>query len=472
MKYLKLLIFSSTFGLLLPSCQKYVDIKQNSNQTFIETANDCQLLLDNYAVMNVTFPSDGEVSADDYYVFDSKFNSLSTEEKALYNWDPSAQRNDALVQWQNPYKVIFYANLAIEGIARQKPGSTDQATLDNIRGQGLFFRGFTLWCIAQLYAKPYTATAAQDPGVPIRLTSDLNEVSSRETVQKVYTQVLSDLNEAVTLLSPTSPVVSRPNKAAAYAMLARVYLSMGDYQNALNSATAALALKSDLQNFNLLSQTLNTPFSPRFGYKEVIFHSVMGVSSPFTSVLNPSSSASGNTAKIDLGLYASYSSDDLRKSIFFKSMTTTNYPLSYRFSGNYEPVTNANIFNGLATDELYLIRAESYARLSKTTEALKDLNDLLITRFRTAGNGSTYVPYATTSATVALNFVLTERRKELVMRGLRWTDLRRLSLGAQRKLVSRTGETIVGTLQPNDLRYTLLIPREVITITGMPQNLR
>lgn len=468
MKYLRLFILSLTLGLLISSCQKFIDVKQSSNQSFIETANDCQLILDNYSIMNVCFPSDAEVSSDDYYVFDTKYNALSNEDKALYNWEGGAQRAEALIQWQKPYLVAFHANLALEGVARQKPGSTDQATLDNIRGQALFFRAFTYWNVAQLYAKPYTATAGQDPGIPLRMTSDLNEVSSRETVQKVYAQMLSDLKEAATLLSPTSPVVSRPNKAAAYAMLARVYLSMGDYPNAVSNATAALALKSDLHNFNLLSTTSNTPFSPRFGNKEVIFHSVMGVSSAFTTVLNPSSSSGGNIAKIDLGLYAAYSNDDLRKTIFFKSMTTSLYPLSYRFSGNYEPVTSGTLFNGLATDELYLIRAEGYARTENKDAAMADLNTLLATRWKTG----TYVPMTATTAADALNKILPERRKELVMRGLRWTDLRRLGLGAQRKLVSKAGETVVATLQPNDLRYTLLIPQEVITNTGLPQNPR
>jgi hypothetical protein len=76
------------------------------------------------------------------------------------------------------------------------------------------------------------------------------------------------------------------------------------------------------------------------------------------------------------------------------------------------------------------------------------------------------------SAADALTKILTERRKELVFRGLRWADIKRLNLeGANISLTRKlNGQTY--TLSPNHPRFALPIPDDVIQISGMPQNPR
>jgi hypothetical protein len=235
----------------------------------------------------------------------------------------------------------------------------------------------------------------------------------------------------------------------------------------------------------------------------VIFHSVTSQ----TPILDPLS-ATNNTAKIDPSLVASYASSDLRSVLFLKPNTTNvrvpDTPGStdstsvtvddgtYRFTGNYEPNTRSTFFNGLAVDELYLIRAECYARASNVTAALNDINTLVSSRW---DNTSVYQPITAANADDALSKVLTERRKELLMRSLRWTDLRRLNHDVRfkkdlvRKVVRiqpqvtgsiSTGYTVAFeypaittySLPANDLRYTLLIPNEVIINSSLTQNPR
>jgi hypothetical protein len=258
-------------------------------------------------------------------------------------------------------------------------------------------------------------------------------------------------------------------KAAAHAMLARVYLSMEDYANALSSANDALGLKRELLDYNTedvdTSSGTNTPFI-RYN-KEVIFHSILG-SSELLSAGSPFS----NTAKISVEFIDSYSDDDLRKKVLFKPNMAQDEG-TFRFTGNYEPTTSSTLFNGLAVDELYLIRAESYARAGNTAAAMADLNTLLRTRWR----AGTYTDMTAGSATEALTKILTERRKELMMRGQRWTDLRRLNKDSRFKTdlsrsVDVNGVIKTFTLPANDSRYTLLIPEEVITYSTLPQNKR
>ncbi|MCX2486792.1 RagB/SusD family nutrient uptake outer membrane protein [Pedobacter sp. MR2016-24] len=447
--------------LILSSCEKYVDIKKSSNQALIETASDCQLLLDNYGVMNTGFPSDGEASADDYYLTDDGYlsSSLTQTDRDRHTWAPSGIRPGA-AQWVNPYKTVYYANLVLETVEELKSkGSADVTVLNNLRGAALFFRSFCFWQIAQLYAKPYSAASAeQDPGIPLRLSSDINDKSERGTVAQTYARIVQDLQEAVSLLQPTSTVPTRPNKAAAYAMLARTYLSMEDYAQAQASADASLQINNQLIDYNTLDVNSYTPFFPRFN-KEVLFHSLMEQQ----PALNPN-----DIAKINLDLVNTYSANDLRRSIFLKPNSGDNTG-SYRFTGNYEPATSALFFNGLAVDEMYLIRAEGYARAGNVTASMGDLNTLLRTRWKIG----TYVDMAAVDGTDALNKVVAERRKELLMRGLRWTDLRRLNKDTRfARTLSRSAQETTYTLPPNDIRYTLLIPQEVINNSQISQNPR
>lgn len=442
----------------LASCQKYVDIKKSGAQSFLETANDCQLLLDNYDLFNTDYPYDGELSADDYYLDDAGYNrdQVTIEDRTFYTWQSNAIRASA-DQWVKPYNKIYHTNLVLETLAKLSGSG-----IDNLKGSALFLRAYALWNLAQLYTKPYGTTSAQDPGLPIHLKSDINDVPGRGTVKETYDRIIADLKEAATLLSTTSTISSRPNKAAAYAMLARVYLSMQDYPNALTSANDALQLQSELIDYNTISTNTLTPFV-RFN-KEVIFHSVKGR----VDALDPGY-GEGNSAIIVPGLINAYADNDLRKAIFFKeNLSDVDYttPLgTYRFTGNYEPSVSSAQFNGLTVDELYLVRAEAYARANNADAAMADINTLLRTRWATG----TYTDMTAADAPAALAIVLAERRKELVMRGQRWTDLRRLN---KDQALTRTVNGTVYTLPPADSRYTLLIPQEVITNSKLPQNLR
>ena len=443
------------------SCEKFVDVKKNSSQSLIETPNDCQLLLNDYANMNVGYPSDGEVSCDDYYLSDDGYlsSSIVDEDRQIYTWQQAAIRSAASPQWQFPYKVVYLSNLVIEAVDNLQ-GTGDQHILDDLRGQALFFRAYSFWQLAQLYAPPYT-NATQSPGIPLRLNSDINGKSNRGTLNETYAQIINDLKEATNLLSTNFLVASRPNKTAAFALLARVYLSTNNYASSLENATSALQINNNLIDFNTLDPNSETPFS-RFN-KEVVFHSLMSPS----MVLTPGS-ASDNIAKIDLTLVSSYLTNDLRRQIYFKANSSIHIG-TYRFTGNYEPVTSSLLFNGIAVDELYLIRSECYARIGNISSAMEDLNRLLLSRWKTG----TYVPITASSTNDALNKILIERRKELVMRGQRWTDLRRLNNEElYAKTLSRTVNGVTYNLPPNDPRYTLLIPDEVIRNSQIAQNVR
>ncbi len=263
-------------------------------------------------------------------------------------------------------------------------------------------------------------------------------------------RIIDDLRESIAYLPQTPIHVLRPSKPAAYGLLARAFLSMRNYDSAYHYSDLCLHSFAALVDFNTLSSSASYPvalFNP-----EVIFDSYMTIDAPLNS----------STAKIDSNLINLYQTGDLRKTIFFKN----NLNGTYGFKGSYEH--SSNLFNGIATDEIYLIHSECAVRLGNLQKALEDLNTLLITRW-TKGS---YQSIVTSDTRFALTKILQERRKELLMRGLRWMDLKRLNKESANIVLLRiiNGETY--TLSPDDLRYALPIPDDVIALSGMQQNPR
>jgi len=122
----------------------------------------------------------------------------------------------------------------------------------------------------------------------------------------------------------------------------------------------------------------------------------------------------------------------------------------------------------VTTDELHLIKAESLVRNNRVSEGMQTLNHLLATRWKPGS----FVPLTAGAQQDALAAVIKERRKELLIRGLRWPDLKRYNRDGANITLTRVvnGKTYI--LPPNDLRYAVAIPEEVIDLSGMPQNPR
>lgn len=452
-----LIAFGLALGLVLAtglsSCNKFLDAKPSSSLVLPSTLGDCQALLDNY--FDVHAPSlSTELSADNFYFTYTTWKTLQTDPRNDYVWDPQA--NTAANDWGNQYQTVLYANQALETLSKIS-AATNPDTWNFVKGQALFYRAYCFYNIAQAWAKPYGPSAVTDPGIPIRLTPDISEKTIRGTVQQTYTQIIQDLTTAIALLpaiQPTSIIdKSRPSKAAAYAALARVYLSMGDYTNAAINADNSLKIYGTLIDYNTVNAATGFPFH-EFN-DEVLYDNSVGV-------LNLQSAR----AKVDSNLYASYAANDLRKTCFFRQNSGVNAG-TYQFIGGYEGNQSYSEFGGLATDEMYLTRAECFARAGDANSAMADLNTLVSKRYVTG-----YVATAT-SADDALAQILVERRKELIFRGLRWTDLRRLNKDPRFAVtLTRVLNGVTYTLPPNDPRYVLLIPSGVEQIVPLPQNPR
>jgi hypothetical protein len=445
------------------SCHKdhFLDNKPNTTLVVPTSLSDFQALLDNTNVVGLT-PVLGEMSADNFYLSTPFWQNIDTREHNAYIWAADIYNGQGLVDdWDIPYQQVFYSNVVLQGLPIMKVDITNAAQWNTIMGSALFTRAFAFFNLAQVFAPAYDLNSNSNPlGIPLRLSPDVNLSSTRSTVGETYQQILSDLQKAVPLLPTAVPAnnLNRPSRPAALALLARVYMSMRNYPMAGAYADSSLRLYPILMRYDSIPVDTNSSFPvPRMNIETLYQSSFLHYTQVLVGLFNP------QACVIDSGLYRSYGSNDLRRLVFYKTTSSGSPYLKGTYNGSFYP------FSGLATDEMYLVRAECAARAGDKDGALADVNTLLSYRYR---KGS-FVPFTAGSSAEALDTILLERRKELAFRGLRWTDLRRLNKeGANIVLTRNIGGTVY-TLHPTDSNlYTLPIPPDVLNLSGIRPNPR
>src|SRR5690606_190527 len=103
--------------------------------------------------------------------------------------------------------------------------------------------------------------ATEQLGVPIITDSAFPRDTRRETLHEGYRFIIDELTEAVNRLPQQAQVKTHPSVQAAYMLIARVHLNIGDFDSALLSADRALEINGTLLDFNTLSSTGALPFS-------------------------------------------------------------------------------------------------------------------------------------------------------------------------------------------------------------------
>ncbi|MDR2273698.1 MAG: RagB/SusD family nutrient uptake outer membrane protein [Sphingobacterium sp.] len=438
----------------LTACNKYLEEKSNKSLVTPSSVEELQGLLDDVVTMNTTTPGFMESFSDDFFLMPSTYNALASLELELYSYKPIPYQytND----WAKSYLVVYNTNMCLERLENVKLSSSNSQSWRNVKGSALFFRSFYYLDLAWQHAKVYnSSTSATDLGIVLRSSSDFNVKSVRATVQETYDVIIADTKIAASLLPDHPQHVMRPSKAAAYGLLARAYLSMSKPDSAFKYADLALGIKNSLMDYNGdadLNGTVNSTVPFKKFNKEIIFYTEMYTSFSLHLPFR---------AKIDTTLITTYTADDLRSAAFYKN--NSGYA---QFKGSYTANSNT-LFSGIAVDELLLIRAECHARLGRAQEAMTDLNTLLKKRWK---KSVTYPALTAKNNNEALAIILAERRKELIMRGLRWIDIKRLNKEGRNITPTRLVNGKIFTIAPNDNLYALPLPEDIIRLTGIPQN--
>ena len=325
--------------------------------------------------------------------------------------------------WKSAYASIYGANAIIEGIAASTSSGLTADARKELTGEAKFIRAFALFYLTNLYGD-----------IPLPLTSDFRKTVNllRAPQEKVYAQIVEDLKEAQAAMRSDYSIANgervRPNKWAATALLARVYLYSKDYKNA---ATAATAVINEQGLYNLESD-LNKSF--QMDSREAIWqlkpfseHNSLKNATPEGYLSIPSPRFTGGVAYcLSDQLMNAFEPGDKRRIDWVDSSILNSiknfYPTKYKIGvPNSTFGAPGEYYLMLRFSEMFLIRAEAFASdAGGNLEAAID--DLNIIRNR-AGLPSLA---NTLTRQELIAAVEQERQVELFAEwGHRWFDLRR-----------------------------------------------
>src|SRR6185312_3051329 len=332
-----------TVCIIASSCAKFLDKKPNQQLTTPSTLDDLAQLLNDYDRMNAYYPSSGEISADNYYLLDEGWAAIGLElQQNLYLWQ---KYDDVGSDWTSPYRDIETANVILDNVEKVPlKTNIEQQKATQLKAMALFIRAYYHYALSQLYMPVYNkATANTDLGIPLKLSSDVNEKMTRASAQETYDYIIADIKAALPQLPLKPDMKYLPSLPAAFGLLSRIYLSMQDYKDAGIYADSCLQGYSTLIDYNTVDTTSDAPFG-QFNAEDIY-----DTQAAYPSGLDHS------IAKVDSVLYKSYAENDVRKHAFFSS----NGDGTYYFKGNYTGKPNdPTMFTGIATDEMFLTRAE------------------------------------------------------------------------------------------------------------------
>ena len=385
--------------------------------------------------------------------------------------------------WSSAYSAILGCNKALTAINEGKfsrNGVSDEQ-INNIKAENLFLRALAYFDLVRVYAQPYGyikangITGVEAMGVPIVLKDDLSARPSRNTVAEVYENlIIPDLVEAERLMSDSyvragvKDVVATVTKPVIQALMARVYLHHEDWQLAADYATKVI--KNG--RFRLLSGDRfvsmwdgSVDVAPQSG-SEIIFEVYVSQSDGSRSDLGDyltapevAGGAGYGDVRVSNDLIDLYDATDVRLTGLTK--TNSRYP-GYRWSTKYPGKGGLLAYNNvpvLRISEMYLIRSEAIYR-GATVSGVTAIDDL--NRVATNRNAEAY-------ATVTLDNLFEESRKEFLFEGHIFFDMKRL----QKSLV-RTDydlDPLTKNIDFPSYRWALPIPEnDILNNKNMDQN--
>lgn len=426
----------------LGGCSDYLE-RRSQDEVIVESVSDfSELLLGAGYVSTVQYEmlyymdDDVEVYLDTW----SEETFAAQENFGVFTWQPNMWEleyvpNDA---YTDSYMRLMGVNAVLDGID-EAIGNVEER--DQVKAEALALRGYYYLMLVNLYGEPYNYNK-EALGVPIKLTADIEENGlSRNTVEDVYAQIVSDLQESLSLFEryPKRRGNYRINMPSANILLSRAYLYMEQWDSVIVTATKAIEHSEGLTDYTRITES--PFFMPSYDNSEVEW--IYGIVAQI-NYFGPSAD-----------LLALYDPADRRPGMWFDLNNSALMLLKKDYdwiSGSMTPI------NTLRISEAYLNRAEAYARRGMLTEALADLNELK--RHRIDG----YEDESIADQSALLQEILDERRRELCFDELRWFDLRRYGMPSiTHRYRYRTSDPwMVYTLRENDPMYTLPFPNDVL----------
>ncbi len=421
------------------SCKKFIAIPANpptsitQQQQFADSSKAMTAIAGIYAYSgsetNAFAYGNGYLTYSTGLSADELTYTLTNDNQQFYSYTLTPLNSGITSLWSSTYQSIYPVNAVLNGVTNN--GGLSASFQKQITGEMEVVRALYYFNLVNMFG-----------GVPLVTTTSYSATDHlpRASVAAIYTQVVTDLTDAKKKLTATYPSTgrARPNLYTAIALLAKVNLYLGNWQNAYNEADSVI-------NSGLYSVT-NVPLNSVFfdGSNEAIWQ--LPANQGYNGVADAQNFIPTYSAPVFLlttPLLNAFEAGDQRRQNWVGSTVINNITLyyPYKYKNVQASITPTEDQMVLRLGELYLIRAEAAAHLNNLTQALADINTI---RTRAGLAAST-----ATSQTDILNAVMHERQVELFCEwGNRWFDLKRTGTAAAVLGAEKTGYTANAALYP------------------------
>ncbi|HVU55394.1 MAG TPA: RagB/SusD family nutrient uptake outer membrane protein [Puia sp.] len=403
----------------LCGCKKFLDLQPISDVTsaaYYKTATQAETTLTGAydALQPATYYGFHEFNLSDVQSDNSSAGGDSPDIFQVDNFTATPTNLVILQQWPQVYTAIGRDNDVIDHVTAMDASLFTGQRKEQIIGEAKFLRALNYFNLVREYGN-----------IPLQLKS-VSELDNsvinlpQSSPEDVYNAIIADLQYAADNL-PADMANGRAGKGAALGMLAKVYLTLKNWQKAADYAQQVIDLNKYSTNIaydDIFTQKHNT---------EVIFDIQFtggpeGTSLP--DLLLPYPLATYEFKKFGTptpDMIAAYEPGDVRKAssiIFQTTIDGPNFPHVYKYR-NAAAFAAATNFIVLRFADVKLMLAEALNEISYgDPKSFAALNDI-----RQRAGLSAYTNVTLPDQSAFREALYKERRVELAFEGHRWADL-------------------------------------------------
>jgi len=378
-------------AMLFTSCSKWLDVQPNSqikdSELFKDESGFKDALAGVYTILTDQTLYGKELTYGMMGVLSHEWVTYPTayDDDGNYNYIGTLSQNRIEGVWSNMYKALSNTNNILGNIDSKKVFKGDNYNI--IKGEALALRGFIHFDLLRCFGTSYTINSSQY-AIPY-VTKYTAQQTSQYKVDEVVSKILEDLLAAkellkvdpiftgkkVTEFDDNGYLINRQlhlNYYAVEGLLARIYLYMGDYAKARESAQAVI--NSGKFSFSTQANYINgTDLS---GAPEHLFAlQITNLNQYAIDYLSEEGTAVFSLNSATLLSYYENNTDDYRYLYLFENGTSINvdkrYVLKYSESASTEDYYQKKM-PLLKLAEIYYILAE--CDYHDGTDVLKDFN--------------------------------------------------------------------------------------------------
>lgn len=412
MKTMKI-IFALAMAISITSCESSLDLapeSQLSSSNFYKTTSDFeQAVIGAYSSLRGEF---GDIVLYGDIRSDNTKPSLSGSVTTRSDFDNFSilPTNSAIeVRWNNSYNAISRVNAVLDRIDDVE---IEETIKSRIKGEALFIRAIVYFNLVRIYGN-----------IPLVL----NEIQGPEALEfaqsnpsEVYDQIISDLNRAKELLPVSfgATDTGRATSTAANALLGRVYLTNGEFQNAEASLREVTALEGN--TVDLLTDYSDVFDTSNEYSKEIIFAvrwtadgiNGNGFNFAYTNVNEPDNRATSD-------LFNDYETGDLRRDLTLNTTISVTDTLIFKYgtapSGQGESDWPVIRYSDVLLMLSEALNGQGYVPNGEAFELLNRIRERAGLKGLTSADVADQAEFS-----MALE---QERRVEFASEGMRWFDL-------------------------------------------------